>query len=187
MLLLLSRPVFRACEVACNHAARLAASGAVLSGAQTRGVLRVLESKRSALQARLGEIGAGHSRVCADCRGRCCGGPRERDAFIDRILQDPATPHRGARGPRRPDASCAGHDSGCCPELTEDGCRIPYKLRPIQCTAYFCAAAVAALSEEERREGIRALTGLMGVQVRTVFALLRLRLSAALRRRESEV
>lgn len=187
MLLLLSRPVFRTCEVACNHAARLAASGAALSGAQARGVLSLLESRRSALQARLGEIGAGHARVCADCKGRCCGGPRERDAFIDRILQDPATPHRGARGPGRDGTPCGGHDSGCCPGLTEDGCRIPYRLRPIQCTAYFCAAAVAALSDEERREAIRALTGLMGVQLRTVFALVWLRLGGAMRSRKSEV
>ena len=64
---------------------------------------------------------------------------------------------------------------GHCSELTTAGCRIPYELRPIQCTAYFCSDTIEELSDEERTTGIRALSGLMGVQIKTVLLAIRVK------------
>ena len=71
------------------------------------------------------------------------------------------------------EAECvAGH----CPELTVKGCKIPYELRPIQCTAYFCRKTIDELSAQECDKGIRALAGLMRVQLRTVGLAIKSRL-----------
>ena len=56
-----------------------------------------LNRERKAFQRDLNQIGGTHSHVCADCKGKCCGGARERDAFIDRVLQVPDTSHFKAR------------------------------------------------------------------------------------------
>ena len=188
-----SKPLFRTCEIVCNHAARVLVRTDRLVNPDLQGDLDRLNRKRIGFQRDLNAIGGSHSHVCAECRGKCCGGPRERDAFIDRILQDPATSHLGAR--RRmgemaayatvragADGSVAAAVAECvhgeCPELTVEGCRIPYELRPIQCTAYFCRTAIDVLSEEECRTGIRALVGLMRIQIRTVGLAIRSRLRA---------
>jgi hypothetical protein len=64
---------------------------------------------------------------------------------------------------------------GYCPELTTRGCRIPYELRPIQCTAYFCNATIDELSAKECRIGSMALIGLMKVQIATAMLALKSR------------
>ena len=178
-----SKLMFRTCEVICNHAARVFLRTDRLLDPDLQDDLEGLNHKRIGFQRDLNEIGRSHIRICAECKGKCCGGPRERDAFIDRVLQDPESPHLGARrrtgemaahkalragAERSPAAAGADCVVGSCPELTVEGCRIPYELRPIQCTAYFCRAAISALSQEECRIGIRALAGLMKIQIRTV-------------------
>ena len=57
---------------------------------------------------------------------------------------------------------------GYCPNCTTEGCRVPYELRPIQCTAFVCWQGIALLSQEECETGIGAVAGLMGVMTRTV-------------------
>lgn len=184
-----SRLLFRTCEVVCNHAARLAERNGSLKAPAAQAALEELNAQRIAFQGELHRIGSSHIDVCAECKGKCCGGARERDAFTDRVLQDPETIHRAAR---RREGQLAAYKAtadsegavclleaesvaGYCPELTCQGCRIPYELRPVQCAAYFCSAAVAKLSHEERRAGIAALKGLMGMQVRTVLLALKSR------------
>jgi hypothetical protein len=158
-----SRPLFRTCEIICNHAARIFEKNLSLSKPEVKATLNDLNQKRIEFQKTLNEIGSSHSHVCADCKGKCCGGVRERDAFIDRVLQNPDTPYRNAR--RRffsvdeyetifGNGSCIPSDEaecvkGHCPELTTRGCRIPYAYRPIQCTAYFCDKTAQALSNKE--------------------------------------
>lgn len=187
-----SRPLFRTCEILCNHAARVLASPKALATPAVREAIADLNRRRIDLQGVLDGIGQSHAQACADCKGKCCGGARERDAFIDRVLQDPDTQHLSAR---RKTGEMAAHkllDSGrclsstCvlaaqsvegyCPELTVQGCRIPYELRPIQCVAYFCNKAADQLSEDECRAGTSALAGLMGIQLRTVLLALKSRL-----------
>lgn len=189
-MLVYSRPLFRTCEIICNHAARLAEKNGSLADAGRKTDLEALNRLRMELQNDLQRIGGSHGEVCAECRGSCCGGARERDAFTDRVLQDPETLHRAARRRTGQMAAykvlCARQESpvaviegepveGYCPELTTSGCRVPYELRPIQCTAYFCNATISRLSDEECRTGIRALAGLMKIQLRTVALALRSR------------
>lgn len=180
-----SKPIFRTCEIICNHAARIFMERRSLDDSTVRSELEKLNSARMEYQRTLNEIGASHIHVCANCKGSCCGGVRERDAFTDRILQDPNTQHLFAR---RKTGNMAAYDvvakqgssiatdvecvKGSCPELTVKGCRIPYELRPIQCTAYFCGPAIKALSDSECNRGIKALAGLMKVQMRTVMLML---------------
>lgn len=189
--ILWSRPVFRTCEIVCNHAARLFERGRSL--AQARADLEELNRKRMQCQRILNRIGNSHDHVCAECKGKCCGGARERDAFTDRVIQHPETPHRTARRiTGRMAAYEVAWDSkgttaiddsevikpvdGYCPELTTRGCRIPYELRPIQCTAYFCNATVGELSKTECRIGSKALVGLMKIQMRTALLALKSRM-----------
>lgn len=186
-----SRPLFRTCEIVCNHAARVFLRKKALSYAPVRDELDRLNRERIDYQRDLNIIGGSHGHVCADCKGKCCGGERERDAFIDRVIQDPETEHLSARRttgemaayklmPDRSEGSVAVLDAECveghCPELTVEGCRIPYELRPIQCTAYFCRKTIDELSPQECDTGIRALAGLMRVQVRTVGLAIKSRL-----------
>ncbi|MEN6356509.1 MAG: hypothetical protein ABFD83_05420 [Armatimonadota bacterium] len=184
--LLWSRPVFRTCEIICNHAARLFERGKSLAHAGSE--LRELNRKRMQYQRILNRIGSSHGHVCADCKGKCCGGVRERDAFTDRVLQHPQTPYRQGRRKKgkmapydvaaeRVKSNTAAMQAECvpghCPELTAKGCRIPYELRPIQCVAYFCNATINELSPHQCRTGSKALIGLMKIQIATVLLALR--------------
>lgn len=179
LFLFYSRPLFRTCEIICNHAARLFMKKSALGHPKIREQLERLNKNRIDLQRELNSIGTGHSHICAECRGKCCGGVRERDSFIDRIIQDPETRHLSARrkSGEMPAYKYITHSTeiaeakpveGFCAELTNQGCKIPYELRPMQCTAYFCRLAIRQLSETDCDRGIRALTGLMRVQFRTV-------------------
>lgn len=171
-----SRPLFRTCEITCNHAARIIIRKRGLSSDTIQREFEKLNTRRIECQRELNEIGKSHGHICADCAGKCCGGARERDAFLDRVIQNPSTPHLGARRKigelttSKNTTACAGLPSveGFCAELTCEGCKIPYELRPIQCTAYFCRKAVDALSSAECDRGIHALIGLMSVQLRSV-------------------
>lgn len=178
-----SRPLFRTCEIACNHAARWFLGKRALGHDSVREKLDRLNSERIGYQRDLNDINGSHGHVCADCKGKCCGGVRERDAFIDRVIQDPDTSHLSARRlagemvayklmAKRDGGSVAVAEAQCvdghCPELTVEGCKIPYELRPIQCTAYFCRKTIDELTPQECDKGIRALAGLMSVQLRTV-------------------
>lgn len=183
-----SRPLFRTCEIICNHAARIFMKKSALGSSKMRENLSKLNNERIGHQRELNIIGGSHGHVCAECKGRCCGGVRERDAFIDRVIQDPETEHLGARrksgemAAYKVMAKQAGGSvvvieaesvPGHCPELTVRGCRIPYELRPIQCTAYFCRATVNELSAQECDRGIRAMAGLMSVQLCIVWLAIR--------------
>ena len=189
-----SRPLFRTCEIICNHAARLFFKRDALNHEAVQTELDRLNRERIGFQRDLNEIGGSHGHVCADCKGKCCGGARERDAFIDRVIQVPETEHLSARrtegemvayrlmggrdaGPAAvTEAACvAGH----CPELTVEGCRIPYELRPIQCTAYFCRKTIDELSPQECDTGVAALAGLMRIQLQAVGLAIRSRSSKA--------
>lgn len=185
-----SRPLFRTCEIICNHAARLFFKREALAHGAVRTELDGLNRQRVAFQRDLNVIGGSHGHVCADCKGKCCGGVRERDAFIDRIIQVPETEHLSARRKegdmvayklmgKGDEGSVAVMEAECvaghCPELTVQGCRIPYELRPIQCTAYFCRKTIDELSPEECETGIAALAGLMRIQLKTVGLAIRSR------------
>ncbi|MGI6295087.1 MAG: hypothetical protein ACOX3G_03290 [Armatimonadota bacterium] len=171
-----SRPLFRTCEIVCNHAARILIRKRGLSSDTIQREFEKLNTRRIECQRELNEIGKSHGHICADCAGKCCGGVRERDAFLDRVIQNPSTPHLGAR--RRsgelatPKPATASAElppvEGFCTQLTCEGCKIPYELRPIQCTAYFCRRAIDALSSAECDKGIRALVRLMNIQLRCV-------------------
>lgn len=186
-----SRPLFRTCEIICNHAARVFLKRDALGHSVMRGKLDGLNKERIDYQRELNAIGGSHDHVCAECKGKCCGGVRERDAFIDRVIQDPETQHLKARRvtgemaaykvmSQRDGGSAAVLEAECvgghCPELTVQGCKIPYELRPIQCTAYFCRKTIDELSAQECDRGVRALAGLMSVQLRTVGLAIRSRL-----------
>jgi hypothetical protein len=184
-----SRPLFRTCEIFANHAVRIIMKKSALQKDDFQYHLTVLNENRIKYQHDLNVIGGSHSQVCADCKGKCCGGVRERDAFIDRIIQDPKTPHLSQRRKTgeltayklaKEDASICIKDAkwvdGHCPELTIEGCKIPYELRPIQCTAYFCRKTIDELSPEECDTGIKALAGLMKVQLKTLRLALKSRL-----------
>lgn len=174
--LLWSRPVFRTCEIFFNHAARVFERDRSLATRNSE--LELLNDRRKKYQRILNRIGNSHGHVCMECKGKCCGGARERDAFTDRVLQLPETPHRrgrrktGEMAPHTLLGGCKAADGaqpvpGFCPELTTRGCRIPYELRPIQCTAYFCNATINELSDRECNIGYKALIGLMKVQIKT--------------------
>ena len=179
-----SRFLFRTCEVSCNHLVRMLDGGG-LSLEPFSSQLALLESRRRRLQRVMRKIGSSHDSVCADCKGKCCGGVRERDAYIDRILQDPATPNRNARrltgelveltDTQRAAFAEAVWAEGYCRELTNMGCRIPCDQRPIQCAAYFCQAAVRELSQREGRLANGTNIGLMRVQLKTVGLALKAR------------
>ncbi|MDW8106161.1 MAG: hypothetical protein RMK45_01645 [Armatimonadota bacterium] len=187
VFLFYSRPVFRAWEVFCNHAARLIAHKERMRSLQCSREWAQLNLRRMEIQRGLGKISDSHAHVCAAC-GHCCKGTRERDAFLDRVMQDPHTEHLGAR--RRTGEMVgfvlaraqgrllhldAPKAQGCCNELTCRGCRLPRELRPMQCLAYFCGAAVKALSQEECEEGIRLLKELLKLQWTAVKLALRSR------------
>jgi hypothetical protein len=168
--LLYSRPLFRTCEIVCNHTARILDGGRIFS--ELDGKVSELNALRARYQRILNRIGKSHGHVCAECKGECCGGQRDRDAFLDRILQNPATPLREARN-KRPSsdyvaAGCNPGSHGHCAELTSTGCKIPYDQRPIQCTAYFCSPCIDVLSDKECEIGTKALGALMGIQMKSV-------------------
>lgn len=180
VFLFYSRPVFRAWEIFCNHAARLLAHKERMRSVQCSRVWAQLNLQRMEIQRGLGRISNSHAHVCAAC-GYCCKGTRERDAFLDRVIQQPDTEHLGARrrtgemvGLRLARAQGrvlhldAPKAHGSCNELTCNGCRLPQDLRPMQCLAYFCGAAVKALSQEECEEGIRLLKQLLKLQWQAV-------------------
>jgi len=162
-ILFYSRFLYRICDIICNHIARLAEAGRGLASPPSASRLARLDQERVRHQSRLEELGKAHMSACTDCAGRCCHGPRERDTFVDRMLRDPRTSHRGARGPDRPIGSARGRS--CCPQLTPDGCKLPYDQRPIQCVTYFCRATVDRFSPQECADGAAALAGLMGIEV----------------------
>ena len=177
--LLYSRPYFRTCEIFCNHAARIFDAKGILANCEDS--VKKLNAKRARYQRILNRIGSSHGHVCAECKGECCGGQRDRDAFLDRVLQDPKTQKRTARN-KRPaqeyiDAGCKPGEHGHCAELTNKGCKIPYDQRPIQCTAYFCSPCIAALSEKQCITGTKALSALMRIQWESVKLAMRQRFS----------
>ncbi|MDW8051072.1 MAG: hypothetical protein RMJ83_01165 [Armatimonadota bacterium] len=187
VFLFYSRPVFRAWEVFCNHAARLIAHKERMRSLQCSREWAQLNLRRMEIQRGLGKISDSHAHVCAAC-GHCCKGTRERDAFLDRVMQDPHTEHLDAR--RRTGEMVgftlaraqgrllhldAPKAQGCCNELTCHGCRLPRELRPMQCLAYFCGAAAKALSQEECEEGIQLLKELLKLQWAAVKLALRSR------------
>lgn len=188
--LFVSRFLFRLCEVASNHVVRILDDG-TLAAEPFSSQLLSLNSDRRQLQRVLRRIGASHDNVCADCKGKCCGGVRERDTYIDRILQDPATPNRYARRltgelvalTEEQIALYADAEWVCghCRELTTKGCRIPCDLRPIQCAAYFCGPSVQELSRKECRMANGINYALMRVQLRTVGLAFKARFGVARR------
>ncbi|MFN3690886.1 MAG: hypothetical protein ACK4UU_08190, partial [Fimbriimonadales bacterium] len=130
VFLFYSRPVFRTWEVLCNHAARLIAHKERMRSVECARAWAALNLQRVAIQRELGRISDSHAHVCAQC-GHCCKGTRERDAFLDRVMQQPDTEHLGARrrtgemvGLRIAQAqgqllhSDAPKAQGCCSELT---------------------------------------------------------------------
>jgi len=171
-----ARPLFRAWEIICNHLARWLTNRRALQDVRYQRQLAQLNLRRMEIQRALGEISRSHARVCAQC-GYCCKGTRERDAFLDRVLQNPQTEHLSAR--RREGVMVgfqlaqaqnrllhqgAERPPGYCNELTCKGCRLPNELRPMQCLAYFCGAAVRALSQQECEQGIRLMRQLLRLQ-----------------------
>jgi len=182
-----ARPLFRAWEIVCNHLARWLTDKRALQDVRYQRQLAQLNLRRMEIQRGLGAISRSHAHVCAQC-GYCCKGTRERDAFLDRVLQEPQTEHLGARrrggemvGFQRAKAEKrmlhlgAEHPSGYCNELTCRGCRLPNELRPMQCLAYFCGAAVRALSQEECEQGIRLMRQLLRLQLDAVLLAARSR------------
>lgn len=187
VFLFYSRPLFRAREIFCNHAARLVAHKTRMRSLQCSRAWAELNLRRMEIQRDLGAISNSHAHVCATC-GHCCKGKRERDAFLDRVMLQPDTEHTGAR--RRTGQMVAlklaqtqgsllhtdaPRATGSCSELTCAGCRLPQTHRPMQCLAYFCGAAVRALSQEECEAGIRLLRALMRLQWDSVRLALRSR------------
>ncbi len=180
VFLFYSRPVFRAWEIVCNHLARLVENPERMKTPAFQREWARINLRRMEIQRGLGEVSHSHAHVCAQC-GHCCKGTRERDAFLDRVIQDPATPLRQAR---RKEGTMVGvqiaqHENrllhkgaepvqGACRELTCQGCRVPNELRPMQCLAYFCGSAVRALSQEECERGIRLLQQLLKLQAEAV-------------------
>ncbi len=179
--------MFRAWEIVCNHLARLVEHPERAKTPAFQREWARLNLQRMEIQRGLGEISRSHAHVCAQC-GHCCKGTRERDAFLDRVIQDPTTSLRKAR---RPEGTMVGvqiaqrenrllHSGvppveGACRELSCQGCRVPNELRPMQCLAYFCGAAVRALSQEECERGIHLLKQLLRLQAQAVRLALRTR------------
>lgn len=186
-LLLWTRPIFRVCEVVCNHAARVL--GMIAGpGARQSAELDELNEHRAELQQMLQGLSGGHGEVCAECRGRCCHGPRNRQTYIDHLLQTAGsqtltpTLSLGWRGgteasPQRlPDRG--GRSGDQCSFLSAEGCRLPYHLRPMQCAAYYCGSAVRSITSAERAEVLWAVRGLMRVHLRAVALMLRSKVRA---------
>lgn len=180
LFLFYARPVFRAWEIVCNHLARILVHKTHRNLPYFQKEWARLNLQRIQIQRELGRISQSHAHVCAQC-GHCCQGTRERDAFLDRILQDPSTPHIRARRKQGEMIAFvrasqqqrilhlqAPHASNACNELTCKGCRIPNELRPMQCLAYFCGSAVRALSQEECEQGIRLIQQLLRLQLDAV-------------------
>lgn len=180
LFLFYARPVFRFWEIACNHLARLISHKERMRTPTFQRQWAQLNLRRMEIQRGLAHISCSHAHVCAQC-GHCCKGTRERDAFLDRVLQDPTTPNLGAR---RREGQMVGfvtaqaqglllHPNAppvpkACNELTCQGCRLPNELRPMQCLAYFCGAAVRALSQEECEQGICLMKQLLRLQTDAV-------------------
>jgi len=175
-LLLCSRPLFRICDVVCSHIARLADGGPHMYETWTQGELDRINLERIQIQRRLHDVAASHARICSECQGRCCGGTRERDTFIDRVLQNPLTPHRSARGPRLSLSFDMENVIGCCSQLTPQGCRLPFEQRPIQCVTYFCATAAASFSPERCRTATSCIVRLINVELKVAIVAIRTRL-----------
>lgn len=179
-----SRPVFRANDLLTTHLSRLIMRMRNLAASKIAGDLHVLDARKREIQLRLAQIGQSHGHVCAQC-GRCCKGTHERDSFSDRIMLDPGT--RFTNGRRRESdgetpallllkqVEPGGTVTGACYQLTGRGCRLPSELRPIQCSAYFCWAAVGALSDAECTDGTRAIKDVLKLQWRMVGASLKSR------------
>jgi hypothetical protein len=175
-LLLYSRPLFRICDVVCSHIARLADGGPHTYETWTQDELDRINFERIQIQHRLHDIAASHARICSDCQGRCCKGTRERDTFIDRVLQNPLTPHRSARGPRMLLSFDTGKVVGYCSQLTPQGCRLPFEQRPIQCVTYFCNTAIASFSPEQYRIATSCIVRLINVELKVAMVTIRTRL-----------
>ncbi len=195
IFILYSRTFFRTCEIVTNHISRVFFTPKALATQEVSATLGKLNSERIKLQGHLNIIGNKHAQVCADCKGECCGGRRERDAYMDRVIQRPDTEHVSARrksgrqvaydvvessknGYKVLDAAtppeCA---HGYCPELTVEGCKLPYELRPIQCTAYFCMPTIRELPQREAKLGIASLGRIMRLQMRTAGLAIKSRFS----------
>jgi len=175
-LLLCSRFLFRICDIACSHIARLADIGTRVSDTWMQHELDRINLGRLQVQKVLLGIADAHTKICAECQGRCCGGPRERDTFIDRVLQNPLTPHRGARGPQLSLSSDTEAIVGRCPQLTSQGCRLSFEQRPIQCVTYFCAPAAASFSPEHCRTAISCTVRLLIIELEVASVMIRTRL-----------
>lgn len=187
LFLFYARPVFRAWEIVCNHFARIVVHKTRRNLPYFQKEWARLNFQRLQIQRELGRISQNHAHVCAQC-GHCCQGTRERDAFLDRILQDPSTPHVRARRKQgemiafvhtryqnRLLHTDAPPSPNACNELACKGCRIPNELRPMQCLAYFCGSAVRALSQEECEQGIRLIRQLLRLQIHAVRLALKTR------------
>jgi hypothetical protein len=189
-LMFYSRPVFRLNDLLCTHLTRILIPKQKLKSPTVAEALRKLDAQKRAIQMDLKAVGDSHGHVCASC-GRCCKGTHERDSFSDRIMIDPATSFLKARR-RESDGDAPAIDAaraltqlpmaeggtvaGACHQLTCTGCRIPHELRPLQCAAYFCWAATAALSNDECRQASRALRRMFRLQWASVFLAMRSRL-----------
>jgi hypothetical protein len=170
---LTARPLFRAADWYASYAGSLLERRAGLSQERYADELEALAEERRGYQRTLGRLGEKHGDVCAECKGQCCTQERFRDAFFDRVMQDPACDNRAPRSlrqssrethfgpsPLRGSIPVDEYPSAYCPNCTTEGCLLPYDSRPIQCGAYYCWSAISALSEQESREGIAALRGL---------------------------
>lgn len=182
-----ARPVFRICEIVCNHLVRILVHPQRRMAPYFQREWARLNLQRMEIQRALGHISRSHAHVCAQC-GHCCQGTRERDAFLDRLLQDPTTSLTGARRRQGEMIALVHARAGkrllhtdaspvprACAELTSKGCRIPNELRPMQCSAYFCGAAIRALSQQECEQGIRLIQQLLQLQIAAVKVALRTR------------
>jgi hypothetical protein len=176
---LTARPIFRAADWYASYAGSLLERGSGLSGKRYADELAALAEERRGYQRTLGRLGEKHGDVCAQCKGQCCTEERFRDAFFDRVLQDPASENRSPRSlrqasrethlgpaPLRGSVPAEDYPKDYCPNCSTQGCVLPYDSRPIQCGAYYCWGAICALSEQESREGIVALRGLMRIMGR---------------------
>lgn len=176
---LLARPLFRAADWRASYAGSVLESDAGLAADRFAGELAELDEQRRHHQRRLGALGETHGDACAECRGMCCTEERFRDAFFDRVLQDPHSENRAPRSlraasrethagpyPLRGSVALGDRSPGYCPNCTPQGCALAYEDRPIQCTAYYCWASIRALSDTECREGIAALRGLTRIMGR---------------------
>jgi hypothetical protein len=94
-----------------------------------------------------------------------CVDPHARNRTPRSLRQSSRETHDGPR-PLRGSVPVGEYLAVYCPNCTTQGCLLPYEDRPIQCTAYYCWGAIGALSEQESREGIAALRGLVRIMGR---------------------